>query len=109
MLTGTTWKLSKLTFLGDDESPTESCEKDNTVNDSIDKKYLEKEGATKCNPADSDIIDEGTWAFSSNEKQLTITLDGDSQKLSIKSLTSSECKPGILINNYEVGEATIVI
>jgi hypothetical protein len=51
LLTGTTWKLSKLTFLGDDESPTESCEKDNTVNDSIDEKYLEKEGATKCNPA----------------------------------------------------------
>jgi hypothetical protein len=98
MLTGTTWKLSKFSVVApgttvtvDYTSLLPSCLKDNVTNFSKDKKYTVKEGATKCSTSDTDLVEEGTWAFSSDEKKLTMTTDGVADEFTIKSLSSSQC------------------
>ena len=108
LLTGTTWKVGKSTALGIDVTPTQACSKDDITNFSTDKKMTVKEGATKCSSSDPDLISQGTWAFSSDEKQLTITEDGDATTYTIKSLTSSECKLSIDFFGSSLGEITYV-
>jgi hypothetical protein len=38
--------------------------------------YSLEEGATKCNPADSQVYETGTWVFSSDENTLVLTEAG---------------------------------
>ena len=48
----------------------DDCDKDDLTTFKTDKTYQATEGATKCNPADPDLIDEGTWDFNSDETKL---------------------------------------
>jgi hypothetical protein len=50
----------------------QSCVNDNLRKYSVDKKYSEEEGATKCNSPDPQIVKKGTWSFNTGETVLTI-------------------------------------
>lgn len=92
-----TWKTTSFTIGGQDVfSLYDACEKDNLVIIAKDGKYKEDEGLTKCNPADPQIIDSGTWSFLENETKLKIVYsDSSSETYTITELTSTTLKLSI--------------
>jgi hypothetical protein len=90
MLAGTTSKSYVMTSmkLNDVEmiSFTEACNRDDLYTFYADKKFQSTEGATKCDAADDNLISEGTWSLSSDEKSITY----DGATVAIKELTNSK-------------------
>jgi hypothetical protein len=70
----------------------EPCELDNLSILFADKKYEEKEGATKCDPSDSDLIGSGTWDLRNNDTEFVITSDGDSFEYKVVEITETTIK-----------------
>lgn len=50
----------------------EECDNDDIYKFNADKTYVAEEGATKCNPADPQVWDTGTWSFNADETQLIV-------------------------------------
>ena len=73
ILTEKAWKFVKIESKTNngpwlDEVPyMPACEKDNEILFKANHSYVLSEGATKCNPLDSDIMDEARWSFLENE------------------------------------------
>jgi hypothetical protein len=81
LLTQSNWKIIKEeSKLGSggwvDNTSMLACEKDNQVVFSTTLAVELNEGATKCNPADPQILTTGTWNFLTNETQLQLILFG---------------------------------
>jgi hypothetical protein len=53
-----------------------ACEKDNNFIFGTTATYEQNEGATKCVPADPQVVESGTWSFQTNETQLLLTVTG---------------------------------
>lgn len=76
LLTAKAWKFIKIETKTDnlpwfDEIPfMPACERDDELLFKTDGSCLYSEGATKCNPMDSDIIDEVRWSFVDNETKI---------------------------------------
>ncbi len=51
------------------------CEKDNIFKFLANNQYNIVEGASKCDPSDPDLYDQGTWSLSADGK--TMIIDGD--------------------------------
>ena len=68
----------------------DACSKDDIINFNSNKTVTGDEGATKCDPADPQTTDDGTWELASNDTKLVLTEDGDVTEFTITSLTSSE-------------------
>ena len=64
------------------------CEKDNIIYFNADKTGTKDEGALKCDDADPQSSDIGTWELM--DGKLVTTDDGDVQELTIVTLTSTE-------------------
>jgi hypothetical protein len=100
------WKLASLTIspaidLNGDGTPdsdltpfVSACNKDDVTNFKSDKTYTMDEGASKCNAADPQVFENGTWSFSSDESKITLTPTGspDSDTYTITELTESTLK-----------------
>jgi hypothetical protein len=79
ILTRSSWKLTALTVEPPangitnlfDQNP--KCVTDNITFFTNDKKYTIEEGVTKCADNNPTINDQGSWAFSSDEKNLSFT------------------------------------
>jgi hypothetical protein len=66
------------------------CQRDNLMKFNTNGTVAQDEGATKCDPDDPQIIDEGNWAFSNNNKTLTILFpDEDPLVAEVKTLNES--------------------
>lgn len=103
ILTANSWKLSGMTidpaidFFGIQISDIyngfmDDCAKDDLMIFNEDGSYTGDEGATKCDPDDPQITEEGTWVFNADETQL-ITTDADtSYTFTIVTLSSSKLK-----------------
>jgi len=79
IITSGSWKITGITVSDSSGSLDvfalmDDCEKDGFMTFKTDGKFITDEGATKCDPDDPQTS-EGTWAFSTDEK--TITIDGD--------------------------------
>jgi hypothetical protein len=68
----------------------EECAKDDILLFKSDKTITGDEGAIKCDPADPQTTDEGTWELTSNDTKLVLTDDGEVTEFTITSLTSTE-------------------
>ena len=73
------WKITAMTAVFpapigtvDVFAQLETCEKDNITKVKADGTYTVDEGATKCDPADPQIVETGNWSFTNNETKLTI-------------------------------------
>ena len=55
----------------------------------IDGSYLQDEGITKCQFADPQIIETGTWSFSNNGTVLTVIPAGDTRETFTIALTAT--------------------
>ena len=106
----TCWKVAKFEAkdpeTGNFEDYTEDfvgdpCYKDNCYTYVSDGSYKSTEGATKCDPADADLISTGTWSISADETALTITEDGKTRVGKIESLTSD--KMVLLVTDASLG------
>ena len=87
MLTAKSWKATGMTIGGSDFWPlVDACERDDLYTFKTDGTYIEDEGATKCDPADPQVITTSTWAFIQNDTK--IVYDGDTA--TIKELTPSK-------------------
>ena len=82
MLTSKTWQISARSQVYTDsagnsttDTSLDNCEKDDTYKFTTDNKINFDEGATKCDPDDPQT-GTGTWAFSSNETKLDLTVSG---------------------------------
>jgi hypothetical protein len=87
----------------------EACDKDNILQIKNDNTYKELEGATKCNAADPDIAEQGTWAFAENETKIQLTALGESRTFSLLELTSSSLKVSYKDITLGTGTATLVL
>jgi hypothetical protein len=92
-LTAKDWKLTGLTIstpIGEINflDSIDACEKDDLLKFNTDGTITEKEGATKCNPADPDTKSGGVWAFLNNETKLRI-IDTDTNIFDINTLNST--------------------
>ena len=72
----------------------DACSLDDLKIFKADKTYTEDEGATKCDPADPQVIASGTWSFNADETTLTTTESGSStpDTFTISELTESSLK-----------------
>jgi hypothetical protein len=76
------WKLQSLRFNTNNGAWTDGlatvpdCRKDDITFFYLDNKYHLEEGETKCNVANPQIIEEGTWSISSDGKQLITVRSG---------------------------------
>ena len=66
-----------------------SCTKDNILIFKTDKTMNFDEGATKCNVSDPQT-EPGSWLFNTTETILSITQDGETTSITIKTLTSNK-------------------
>jgi len=85
----------------------EPCEKDNITFFTSDLKYKVDEGASKCDPSDTQIQDQGTWSF--NPAKTIITLDsnnGAPEAFTIAELSASTFKGTYRIVEDFVGSGT---
>jgi hypothetical protein len=81
-LTASAWKVTgERMMVGsgawvDVHAQASNCDKDNLVYFKTGGVYEEKEGATKCNQSDPDIVSSGTWALMNNETEFYLTING---------------------------------
>ncbi len=75
---GKTWRIDKIETEIGTVDPFE-CVSDNNITYFPDGRYEVNEGARKCNPTDPAAF-EGTWRFSSQENQISVTI-GDSIRI----------------------------
>lgn len=69
---------------------TEACDIDDCNKFSADGKYEQNEGATKCDPSDTQVYTTGTWTLSSDSKKLTWVVDGETNEMDIQALTATD-------------------
>ena len=79
LLTQSAWKTVNQEFgngtnwaQNPDWSSKEACEKDDLLILKANMTYEETEGASKCDPSDPQVTDNGTWAWQENETKLVI-------------------------------------
>ena len=98
---GKKWKLTVSTMsytaggvteIEDMLEGSEASELDNIVILFADKKYEEREGATKCDPSDSDLIDSGTWDLRNNDTELVQVIDGDTYAMKVLEISETTIK-----------------
>jgi hypothetical protein len=98
---GKKWRLSAytMTYTAGGVKETEdmladydACELDNIIILFANKKYEEREGATKCDPSDSDLIDSGTWDLRNNDSELVEVIDGDEYVYKVLEISESTIK-----------------
>ena len=91
LLTQSNWKIVKEESKSGsgpwvDITSTLACEKDNQYVFSTTSALEFNEGATRCNPADPQIIATGTWSFLTNETQLQVIAFGSTSLFSLDQL-----------------------
>ncbi len=100
LITTGTWKFKAATAnsvdISNQNPPFASCNKDNILSFSATASGtgagVLSEGATKCNPADSDNT-AFTWNFASNETTLhvsTVLVNGSNNDFTLESITTTE-------------------
>lgn len=88
----------------------EPCNKDDIWQFKADGTYTVVEGATKCSPADPNVITTGTWQLTDNENKIIIDDASEpAETLTIKELTATSFKiSGTQVSNGTTFTATIV-
>ena len=77
----------------------DACQKDDIYKFANNNTYQITEGATKCDPADPDIYDAGTWGFLENETKLRLaSAGGQSDTLTLQELTEASLKASSLVD-----------
>ena len=88
------WKVTKVEGKQNEADPyqdltaqynTEPCTADDCFNFASGNVFTLSEGATKCDPGDSDIISAGTWNLSADGNTLTIVAGGETETHKIES------------------------
>jgi len=84
------------------------CEKDDITFFTLDLKYKVDEGASKCDPSDPQIFDQGTWSFNPAKTIITLTsTGGDPLAYTIAELSASTFKGTYQSVVPETGTATV--
>lgn len=75
----------------DDYATMQPCQKDNRIVFRANGTYETNEGATKCNASDPQIVQTGTWSFTTNETMLVTQATNGTQiwNATIETLTTS--------------------
>jgi hypothetical protein len=82
----------------------EDCEKDDVFLFTSSGQYRIDEGATKCDPSDQQIKEQGTWAFNSAKTVITVTqADGGSYDINISELSATTLK---ITESFDPGTGT---
>ncbi len=96
MLVGKNWVMTALTIdpalpvIGSNiYNQIDACTKDDITKFTADGKATFDEGATKCNVSDPQTTT-GTWALNTTETVLSITDDGSTTSVTLKSISSSK-------------------
>lgn len=93
LLTNGCWKVTKKeqkfenTDYQDITDYLDACDLDNCLTYTSDGKFTENEGETKCSAEDPDLVTEGTWTLSADNKTLSIVADGVSKDYNVEVLT----------------------
>lgn len=97
LLTGTDWQMKGWTVtppifgITDYYANAEACEKDDFLRFNKNGTVVFDEGATKCDAADPQT-ETSSWAFNSNETEITFDLNDDPTTFKIKELTEDTFK-----------------
>ena len=98
---GKSWKLvtSTMSLEKDGKTETENmledyepCDLDDLYILFADKKYEEKEGATKCDPSDNDLIGSGTWELRNNDTEFILNSGNGGLEYKILELSETTLK-----------------
>jgi hypothetical protein len=91
LLTDHGWRLT--TFLENGVNMTTAyfapCELDDIFTFSTDYNYTIDEGPSKCDPANPQIIETGTWAFGNNQNMLILDPGANEADLNILQLDAN--------------------
>ena len=103
LLTGKDWRITALTVTSpggtiDIFATFDACQKDDLLEFVANGTILEKEGATKCDPADPDTAPGGFWALIDNDTKLRI-IDGDTTIADVIELTATAMRLRISEND----------
>lgn len=100
IITANSWKYAALTInppidffgipISDFLAFMDDCEKDNLFIFNTSGSYTIDEGATKCDDADPQTIEVGTWSFNSGETQLSLATPDTTITMNIVGLSSSK-------------------
>ncbi len=90
LLTAQSWKathiyIENVDVIGD----FDECDADDLTTYFEDGNYQVDEGATKCDPENPQIVEEGTWSFNADETELTTVSDGLTMVYTIITLNES--------------------
>ena len=109
---GKKWKMTAATatFVQNNQTTTidayakmRNCDKDDVTIFFSNKKIESREGASKCNTSDPDLISEGTWTFNSTETELTTIENGDVQVMAIKEISDTTIKAEYVETDEDTG------
>ena len=95
LLTSRTWHITQFQYRENTTDPwdielvTDQCELDNIFTFLTSGTYTYTEGPTKCDPADPDLIDTGTWMFINDESGIRLTSAGDVIDFTIEQLDNN--------------------
>ncbi len=90
LLTAQSWKTIHAYMEGADiMEALEECDKDDLSTFFEDGSYQFDEGATKCDPDNPQIFEEGTWSFNADETVMTLVSDGISTEFTLITLNES--------------------
>jgi Lipocalin-like domain len=85
LLSDIAWKIAEARIQDDSTKQwtsilplIDACELDNVWTYAAGNTYTITEGATKCNAADPDLVETGTWSFSDGEAKINIQNAGGS-------------------------------
>ncbi len=108
MLVGKNWVMTALTIdpalpvIGSNiYNQISACTKDDITKFASDGKATFDEGATKCNVSDPQTTT-GSWVLNTTETILSITEDGSTTSITLKSISSSK-----VVGTYQVVEGGV--
>jgi len=94
IITSKSWRVTNLkvslgsVVLLDQLQGMPACELDNVIKFATAGTYSVEEGATKCDPSDPNIVDNGTWKLESNETKFNL----DGEQLDVVEISSNIIK-----------------
>jgi hypothetical protein len=94
IIVGKDWRLIGLTISVPGQPATDlyaqmdACDKDDLIEYLANGSLIDKAGATKCDPAEPDSQNGGTWALLNNDAQLRL-INGDTTIINVQELSAN--------------------
>ncbi|MBI1228392.1 MAG: hypothetical protein GC192_24370 [Bacteroidetes bacterium] len=88
------------TTISDLYAQSDACDKDDIFCFKSNGTFTNEEGATKCDDADPQVIETGTWTFNQGETVVSVSSNGDISEVEIVELKQKSFKFKVLFEDF---------